>query len=117
MRTDGPDHRILLKSFKYKDVTAKEKFRWNGASSPRLLWGVIPPFKNPKSSCIHDTVCEQAKQLRLAGYKKEALELRKYGDKLYKELAGNPSNKKTRWITQNLGWAGVRLGSFFGLGW
>jgi len=49
-----------LKDIKYKDITIKAGFRTDGASVPRLLWGLFPPNRTDYLPCavIHDYLCD-----------------------------------------------------------
>lgn len=77
-------------------------FKWDGSSSG-LLAPVFPRHNHPIASCRHDYRCGKAKT------KKE----RKWADTQFEKDVGQTS----WWITKKIGYVGVRLGSFFGLGW
>ncbi|MDA3832812.1 MAG: DUF1353 domain-containing protein [Spirochaetales bacterium] len=100
--TEDVKLREVTRDWSYKGETVPMGFRWDGSSSPRLLWVVIAPWKNPKASCWHDWKCGQAKN------KAE----RKQADKDFKELVGSDGNV----VEKQLGYMGVRIGAFFGVG-
>lgn len=103
--TVGKDKEQLLADFTMYGVTVPAGFIFDGASSPRILWWLIPPFKGTKkSACLHDYLCKIAKNK----------EDRKEADKLFyrglKETSGFNS------IRCLLGYLGVRVGAYLGIG-
>ena len=81
---------------------ASVDFEWDGSSSPPGFNIVFPRFRHPIASCKHDSRCEKAT------CKAE----RKFADEQFQiDVA------KTSWkITSKLGYWGVRIGAFFGVG-
>ena len=77
-------------------------FIWNGSSSG-ILSPLFPRHNHPIASCRHDYRCGNAKT------KKD----RKFADKQFEKDVGTTS----WWITKKIGYIGVRIGSFFGVGW
>jgi len=77
-------------------------FEWDGASTPAPLQAVFPRHNHPIASCRHDYRCKQAKN---------AAE-RKFADKEFEKDVGTTS----WWITKKVGYYGVRIGAFFGIG-
>jgi len=77
-------------------------FEWDGSSGPVMLQGIFPRWRHPISSCKHDWRCDKAKN------KKD----RKFADEQFQIDVG-----KTSWkITSKIGYWGVRIGAFFGIG-
>lgn len=76
-------------------------FIWNGASSGIFKW-FFPRHDHPLDTCKHDYRCSKAKN------KAE----RKWADKQFKIGVGKTSG----WWTKTKGYAGVRIGAFFGMG-
>ena len=77
-------------------------FSWDGSSVPVLFQGIFPRHRHPVASCKHDYRCGQAKN------KAE----RKFADEQFRIDVG-----KTSWkITSKIGYWGVRIGAFFGVG-
>ena len=75
---------------------------WDGASTPMLLQGIFPRHNHPIASCRHDWRCKHAKN------KAE----RKFADVEFEKDVGTTS----WWITKKVGYIGVRIGAFFGIG-
>lgn len=100
-----PDGRMrLLASFEYRDIVVPVGFIFDGASTPRLLWSIIPPFKKTmRAACVHDYMCRTA---RNNGDRKKADQ---YFLQALKEMGFNP-------VRRTLGYIGVRVGAFFGVG-
>lgn len=95
----------LTEDFVYKDSLGQVHripagFRWNGASVPRFLWWLIPPYKDPVSNCVHDYLCG------LENYP------RKQADKEYKKLLSHTNN----FIISGAGYLGTRFGALLGIG-
>ena len=67
-----------------------------------VLRSVFPRHKHPVSSCKHDYRCGKAKN------KEERL----WADRKFKEGVGTTSGS----VDQNVGYVGVRVGAFFGIG-
>ena len=74
---------------------------WNG-NSTGILSPLYPRWNHPLASAGHDFRCEKA----------ETTEQRKWADQKYQEEVGRTG----WWITKKIGYAGVRIGSFFGVG-
>lgn len=77
-------------------------FVWNGNSVPFVFRGMFPQHNHPIASCRHDRGCELAKN------KAE----REFFDKRFEIDTGTTSY----WITKKIGFIGVRIGAFFGIG-
>jgi len=97
-----PDHRALTAPLVCDDEYIPIDFTWDGSSVPRLFQGFFPRHRHPVASCRHDFRCGRAKN------KAE----RAYADKQFEIDVG-----KTSWkITSKVGYLGVRIGAFFGIG-
>jgi hypothetical protein len=77
-------------------------FQWDGSSVNILIRGIFPRHRHPVASCKHDYRCGKAKN------KKE----RAWADKQFKSDVAKTSWKITSWM----GYTGVRIGAFFGIG-
>jgi len=77
-------------------------FEWDGSSSPLLLRGIFPRHRHPIASCRHDYRCGKAKNP----------EERAWADKEFEKDVGATS----WWITKKLGYMGVRIGAWLGIG-
>jgi hypothetical protein len=77
-------------------------FVWDGASVPMLFQGIFPRHNHPIASCRHDWRCKHAKN---------AAE-RKFADEQFEIDVGTTG----WWITKKVGYLGVRIGAFFGIG-
>lgn len=80
-------------------------FKWDGSSVPWILRGLFPKHKHPVSSCKHDYRCGKAEN------KKQ----RKWNDSKFQEDI-NRTPGKVAYVESKMGWLGVRIGSFFGVG-
>jgi len=96
------DKPLYCKNMDGSDGYIPANFKWNGASSGFFTFA-FPRHNHPIATCRHDFRCQNAKT------PKE----RKFADKQFKVDVGTTSSK----ITQNMGYLGVRIGSFFGIGW
>ena len=76
-RTDpNPDVEVTIQQYEYKGIVVPEGFESDGASTPRIFWAIIPPFKRVKKAAfIHDYLCRKAK----------SVEERRAADKVFKE--------------------------------
>jgi hypothetical protein len=77
-------------------------FIWDGASAPWIFNRIFPRHRHPVATCKHDWRCGHAKN------KKD----RAFADKEFEKDVG----KTSWWITKKLGYFGVRIGAFFGVG-
>ena len=77
-------------------------FIWDGASVPWAFQGIFPRHNHPIASCRHDYRCKNAQN---------AAE-RKFADDQFKIDVGTTSWK----ITAQVGYIGVRIGAFLGIG-
>jgi len=77
-------------------------FEWDGNSVPFIFQGIFPRHNHPIASCRHDYRCKMAKN------DKE----RKFADEQFEIDTG----KTSWWITKKVGYIGVRIGAFFGIG-
>ncbi len=105
-RTDeDPKVEVSTRDFTYKGITIPEGFKSDGASTPRFLWSIIPPFKaTKKGAFIHDYLC------KTAGGQSD----RKEADKMFRDILRDVS--KINPIRYWLGYYGVRLGAGLGVG-
>lgn len=77
-------------------------FQWNGATGFFLTHIVFPRHNHPIATCRHDFRCTHARNSAE----------RKFADKEFEKDIGTTS----RWITKKIGYVGVRIGAFFGIG-
>lgn len=77
-------------------------FEWDGSSVPWLFNGLFPRHRHPVASCKHDWRCIHAKSPAE----------RKWADKQFEIDVG----KTSWWITKKLGYYGVRIGAYLGIG-
>ena len=77
-------------------------FSWDGSSVPWIFQGIFPRHRHPIASCRHDYRCRKA----------ENAKQRAWNDKQFKADVSTTSWK----ITALVGYAGVRVGAFFGIG-
>lgn len=94
-------YRQLTKPLPCGNSYIPTNFVWNGSSSG-LFRGIFPQWKHPIASCRHDWRCALAKNK----------EERKLADKLFKQDVGIGGTK----FEQIIGYIGVRLGAFLGIG-
>lgn len=104
-RTDpNPDIEVTLEPFTRHGITVPAGFPFDGASAPRFLWGIVPPFKRTKKAAvIHDWMCKNAKNASD----------RKAADLLFHTMLLEAGLNKVRC---RLGYWGVRLGALCGIG-
>lgn len=100
-----PGIRYLDKDVTIQGHLIKEGFRWDGASSPKLVKALISTFdKSIYSSCLHDKLCRDAKN------KFDRMK----ADQLYRislvEDDGHTEAEATK------GYLGVRVGAWWGSG-
>lgn len=111
---ENGDKRIVTEAYTYPDgVTIPKGYIFDGASVPRIFWGIVAPFKHVTCSARHDWDCGKAKAAMEKGHKKTAKKMRKKADTRYRRCKSARDNK----FAGGLAWAGVRIGSFFGSGW
>ncbi len=111
---ENGDKRRVLEDYTYPDgVTVPKGFICNGASTPRMFWFIVPPFKHPTCFVRHDWDCAQARAEMVTGYEPTANKMRKEADARYRKCKSVRDNKLIGWLA----WAGVRVGSFIGKGW
>lgn len=97
-----PNWRALTRPLPCDGQLIPIDFEWDGSSVPWIAQGLIPKHRHPVASCKHDFRC--AKSTNKAE--------RKIADGQFKEDVGRTSWKVTSW----LGYAGVRIGAFLGIG-
>lgn len=103
-KTIGDGKEELLLPFTAHGITVPAGFQFDGASAPRFFWAIIPPYKETKkAACIHDWMCRNA----------EDAKDRKRADKLFYTMLREAGLSRIR---SGIGYLGVRLGSFFGIG-
>lgn len=129
---DGDGRRLLEPFIFYDGVRADMGWEWDGNTVPLIFAFIIQPFRDLELSCRHDLDCAKARVMMkaaLSGTDKvdrkallqTAKEFRSVADKRYK--TGTIKRRKIRngkVIGNTIGWlafAGVRVGSFFGVGW
>lgn len=97
-------HEVLLEDFVSHGITVPKGFEFDGASAPRPLYFIIPPYKKTKkAACVHDWNCRNARDR----------EERLIADRLfYKMLTEGGINK----VRASLGYIGVRIGYYLGIG-
>lgn len=98
-----PDHRMLSSELDRggDGVNVPIGFVWDGSSVPGFLRGIFPKWRHPVASCGHDFDCHNAKN------KYE----RKLADKRFRRYVA-----RTGKLESIIGYAGVRIGAFFGIG-
>jgi hypothetical protein len=77
-------------------------FEWDGSSVPWIFQGIFPRHNHPIASCRHDWRCRNARN------KAERL----FADKEFEKDVGTTS----WWVTKKVGYIGVRIGAFLGIG-
>ena len=77
-------------------------FTWDGSSVPWVFQGFFPRHRHPIASCRHDWRSHRAKN------RSE----RRFADEQFRLDVGATSWRITAWF----GYAGVRVGAFFGVG-
>jgi hypothetical protein len=124
---------ILLEDFSYTAIsgvttTAVKGTRIDGKSTPRFLWGGYisgSPYVGHcrRGSIIHDKFCEDAERIirEMNGGKlsfKDAWSVRRFGDKLYREMAeycGAPPVKRAgQFVGVTIGSAAFATRYWFG---
>jgi len=102
--TEGYDKERTLEDFTAHGITVPGGFLFDGASAPRIFWGIIPPFKRTKKAAvIHDWLCRKA----------ECKEDRMKADGLFYEMILESGISRTR---AKIGYWGVRIGALIGIG-
>ena len=104
---DNPDIRVLTAPLPCPmedrpDHTIGAGFTWDGASTPLLLLPLFPKWNHPISTCRHDHRCREARNAHD----------REWADKQFEKDVGTTG----WWITKKIGYIGVRVGAFFGVG-
>lgn len=95
---------MVLEEFTILGVTVPKNFIYDGASTPRFLWSILPPMQETaEAACLHDYLCRIAK-----GKEDKAL-----ADKMFYRALRLTSMNRVRCI---LGYLGVRIGGLFGAG-
>jgi hypothetical protein len=107
LRTETIDNGMerVIEPFHAYGVTVPAGFEFDGASTPRIFWSILPPFKDTKiAACIHDYLCIQAR----------TKEDRLYADKLFYHILKHQG--RISGLRALIGYVGVRLGAFAGIG-
>jgi hypothetical protein len=103
---DGDSRQLFfplpLKNMDGTDGYIPSGFIWDGSSVPFIFQGIFPRHNHPIASCRHDYRCQTATS------KAE----RKFADVEFEKDVGTTS----WWITKKVGYLGVRVGAFFGIG-
>jgi hypothetical protein len=104
---DRPDNRALTEPLICPvrgggNIFIPVDFEWDGSSVPWIFQGFFPRHKHPIASCRHDYLC------RIAIGPKD----RKFADDLFQNDVGRTS----WWITKKIGYVGVRIGAWLGIG-
>ena len=99
--------RALTRPLKLKTIDNRQTeipvgFEWDGSSAPWLFNGLFPRHMHPIASCRHDWRCLHAKDWHE----------RKWADKQFEIDVG----KTSWWITKKMGYYGVRIGAWLGVG-
>lgn len=102
-----PHHRKLTAPLKYVkfggDVgLIPVGFEWDGSSVPWIFQRVFPRHRHPIASCRHDWRCRHAK----------SREERLFADQEFRRDVRTTS----WWITAQVGYIGVRVGAYLGIG-
>jgi hypothetical protein len=102
-----PRNRVLTEPLKYVRYGGgvgliPSGFEWDGSSVPWIFQGFFPRHWHPIASCRHDWRCKKAM----------TPEERLFADKEFERDVGTTS----WWITKKVGYLGVRIGAFFGVG-
>ena len=107
-RTDtNPDIEVTTREYTHEPlgITIPVGFHSDGASTPRFLWAIIPPFKRVKKAAfIHDYLCKRCRNMSD----------RRISDEIFKDILRDVS--KINPVRYWLGYLGVRLGAMFGVG-
>lgn len=111
--SNGKPGRRVVEDWACDGATIPKGFKFDGASSPRMFWRIVPPFRNLEASCKHDWDCEKARKMRDAGLDKEALAKRKQADEDYGKRIADCDG----WLIGKIAYIGVRIGSITGAGW
>jgi len=93
---------LYVKNYDGSDGYVPFDFEWNGHSTPIGLRWLFPRHNHPIGSCRHDWRCQNARS------KAE----RAWADKEFETDVGTTS----WWITKKVGYVGVRIGAFLGIG-
>ena len=102
--TEDSRYEVLLEDFTAHGVTVPRGFKFDGASSPRIFWSIIPPMRETtKASCVHDYLCSIAKNK----------EDRKKADRLFYVMLREANLNIVRCL---IGYLGVRIGALLGIG-
>jgi len=104
---EKPDWRALDEPLPIMDQTGvmlqiPPNFEWDGSSVPAIFRGIFPKHRHPVASCRHDWRCAHAKTPAE----------RKWADKEFEKDVGRTS----WWITKKIGYMGVRIGAWLGVG-
>ena len=102
-----PLYRALTRPLKLKTIDNRYteipiNFEWDGSSVPWIFNGLFPRHRHPIASCRHDWRCLHAKNW----YE------RKWADMQFEIDVG----KTSWWITKKIGYYGVRIGAWLGIG-
>ena len=102
-----PDYRALTQPLRCDNFDGTYgyvpvNFEWDGSSVPFIFQGIFPRHKHPIASCRHDWRCLMAKN---------PVD-RRFADKEFEKDVG----KTSWWLTKKVGYLGVRIGAFLGIG-
>jgi len=90
----------LVENYSHNNITIPKGYETNGASIPRLLWWIIPPFKpsNMTAIVIHDFLTD------IAVLEKGSVraDLMKTADRIFYETMDNKFDKITMYIAIRL---------------
>jgi len=104
---EDPETLVLDKEYHAYGDTIETGFRWNGSSSPNspLIRWLVPKFyKSMKRSCVHDWLCDKAKN----GHDRLVADIKFF---LLSVFAERESPTKCL-----AGLIGVRVGAYFKIG-
>jgi len=93
---------LYVKNYDGSDGYVPFDFVWNGNSTPFGFKWIFPQHNHPIASCRHDWRCQNAR----------SREERAWADKEFETDVGTTS----WWITKKVGYVGVRIGAFLGIG-
>ena len=101
---DFSGREVVVEDFTSHGVTVPAGFIFDGASTPRPFWWIIPPYKKTKkASLIHDYLCYAIDLLEDG---KEASRKRKAADQLFRIMLVESGVTK---FEAYLGYSGLRI--------
>jgi len=110
-RPTGDGTVIVTEEYRYKDVVVKRGFISNGASIPRVLWWIYPPFYPDylTASVVHDKMTNDEhygkadryfqQLLKISGVEKHTRRNLVAGVKTWHRMAYKKDNKPRWWLS------------------